>query len=50
MFTKQAVLDVVGLVPRPVGPWGRVILGIQVTDWVLTSREAPHQQISFLPF
>lgn len=28
MFTKQAVLDVVGTVPRPAGPGGRVALRI----------------------
>lgn len=41
VFTKQAVLDVVGTVPRPAGPWGRVTLRIQGTDLVLRSREAP---------
>lgn len=41
MFTKQAVLDVVGTVPRPFGPWVRVTLRIQGTDLVLRSREAP---------
>lgn len=50
VFTKQAVLDIVGPVPRPVGPWGRFTLGIQGTDLVLTSREGPHRQISFLLF